>query len=96
MSYIRCNNNDNQLPHLYPGAPLGPPRHVSDDIAVVDVDVVDVESSSRLLRQLSTEEFRVMYSFLGLVAEPPFHSDGSVPFLSNQGAYNITKKKLLK
>lgn len=77
-----------KVPHLYPVvAPLGPiPRHVSDAIVVVDVDVVDVESSSRLLRQLSTEEFRVIYSFLGLVEDPPFHSAASVPFLSNQGA----------
>lgn len=77
-----------KVPHLYPVvAALGPiPRHVSDAIVVVDVEVVVVESSSRLLRQLSTEEFRVMYSFRGLVEEPPFHSDASVPFLSNQGA----------
>lgn len=77
-----------KLPHLYPVVvvgPLGPPRHVSDAIVVDDIDVVDVESSSRLLRQLSTE-FRVMYSFLGLVEDPPFHSVASVPFLSNQGA----------
>lgn len=66
------------------------PRHVSVAIVVVDVDVVAVESSSRLLRQLSTEEFRVMYSFLGLVADPPFHSVASVPFLSNQGPYKST------